>query len=321
MQYRRLGNCGLMVSQLGLGTNTFGLRVDETGSCAIINRALELGVNYIDTANVYGRGSSEGLIGKALKGKRSQVILATKVGKVMGDKPYERGASRHHILSEVEASLRRLQTDYIDLYKIHEPAPETPIEETLRALDDLVRAGKVRYLGTSNFAAWQLCDALWTARMLNLNTLVTEQSRYNLLDRKIEAELVPFCRAHNIGIIPWGPLAGGFLTGKYRKGEQVSREWRLDDKARVRGKAFYGNLFSESNWEKLARLDVFARQRGHTIEELAIGWLLAKPWVATVIIGASGTEQVATNVAAGAWKLSVEEVSEVDSLTEDNKYL
>ena len=157
--------------------------------------------------------------------------------------------------------------------------------------------------------------------MHNLNTLVTEQSRYNLLDREIEAELVPFCRAHNIGLIPWGPLAGGFLTGKYRKGEQVSPEWRLDDKARVRGKAFYGNLFSESNWEKLARLDVFARQRGHTIEELAIGWLLAKPWVATVIIGASGTEQVATNVAASGWKLSVEEVSEVDSLTEDNKYL
>ncbi len=315
MEYRKLGSCGLNVSEIGLGTNTFSLRVDEAGSFAIVNRALELGVNYIDTADVYGRGGSEELIGKALKGKRSQVILATKVGKAMGNKPNERGASRYYILAEVEASLRRLQTDYIDLYQIHEPDPETPIEETLRALDELVRAGKVRYLGTSNFAAWQLCDALWTARMHNLNTLVTEQSRYNLLDRKIEAELVPFCRAHNIGIIPWGPLAGGFLTGKYRKGEKISPEWRLDDKARVRGKSFYGNLFSESNWDKLASLDVFARRRGHTMGELAIAWLLAKPWIATVITGAHEAEQVAANVAASGWKLSAEEVSEVDSLS------
>jgi aryl-alcohol dehydrogenase-like predicted oxidoreductase len=319
MEYRQLGNCGLKVSAIGLGTNTFSLKVDEAGSLAIINRALELGVNYIDTADVYGRGGSETLLGKALKGRRSQFVVATKFGKVMGDKPNQRGASRYYIQAEVEASLRRLQTDYIDLYQIHEPDPETPIEETLRALDDLVRAGKVRYLGTSNFSAWQLCDAVWTARMYNLNTLVTEQSRYNLLDRQIEAELVPFCRAHKIGIIPWGPLAGGFLTGKYRKGEKVSSEWRLDDQARVRGKAFYGSLFSESNWEKLAGLDAFARKRGHTIGELAIAWLLAKPWVATVITGARQAEQVSANAAAGEWKLSAEEVGEVDRLSEANR--
>jgi len=319
MEYRKLGNCGLKVSEIGLGANTFGLRVDEASCFTIVNHALELGINYIDTANVYGKGDSEELLGKALKGKRSQVILATKFGKVMGNKPNERGASRYCIMGEVEASLRRLQTDYIDLYQIHEPDPATPLEETLRALDDLVRAGKVRYLGTSNFAAWQLCDALWTARMHNLNTLVTEQSRYNLLDRNIEKELVPFCRAHNIGIIPWGPLAGGFLTGKYRKGEKISTEWRLDDKAKVRGKAFYGNLFSESNWDKLSSLDEFARRRGHTIGELAIAWLLAKPWVATVIIGAREAEQVAANVAASGWKLSAEEVSEVDNLSGGNE--
>lgn len=310
MKYRKLGNSGLEISEIGLGTNTFRRRIDEQTSIAIVNRAIELGVNYIDTADTYDRGGSEEFVGKAVKGKRSQVILATKFGKTMGDGPNERGASRYYIMRELEASLKRLQTDYIDLYQIHEPDPDTPIEETLRALDDLIRAGKVRYIGTSNFAAWQLCEALWTSRAHNLNTCVTEQSLYNLLDRRIEQELVPFCQAHNIGIIPWGPLAGGFLTGKYRKGEKPSSEWRLAEGARI-----YGNLFSESNWNKLSTLDNFATQRGHTLGELAIAWLLAKPWVATVISGAREVEQVSANVAAGKWKLTHEEMAEVDSLS------
>ncbi len=310
MEYRKLGNSGLMVSAIGLGTNTFRRRIDERTSVAIVHRAVELGVNYIDTADTYDLGGAEEFIGKALRGKRSQVILATKFGKPMGSGPNESGSSRYYIMKEVEASLRRLQTDHLDLYQIHEPDPQTPIEETLRALDDLVRAGKVRYIGTSNFAAWQLCEALWTARVKGLNTLITEQSRYNLLDRAIEQELVPLCQAHNIGIIPWGPLAGGFLTGKYRRGEKPLPEWRLAEGARI-----YGNLFSEVNWQKLAKLDAFATQRGHTLGELAIAWLLAKPWVATVITGAREVEQVAANVAAGAWKLTGEEAAEVDALS------
>jgi len=314
MEYRKLGNSGLKVSEIGLGTNTFRKRIDEPTSLAIVNRAIELGITYIDTADTYDRGGSEEFIGKAIRGKRSQVIIATKFGKSMGDGPNESGCSRYYIMRQVEASLKRLQTDYIDLYQIHEPDPLTPIEETLRALDDLVRSGKIRYIGTSNFAAWQLCEAVWTAKLHNLNTVVTEQSRYNLLDRKIEEELLPFCQGHNIGIIPWGPLAGGFLTGKYRKGEKASTEWRLADGGRIRGKLIYGNLFSESNWEKLGRLYDFADKRGHTLGELAIAWLLAKPWIAAVITGAREVEQVSANVAASKWKLSAEEVLEIDSL-------
>jgi aryl-alcohol dehydrogenase-like predicted oxidoreductase len=311
MEYRKLGRAGLKVSAIGLGTNTFRRRIDEKTSLAIVHRALELGVNYIDTADTYDLGGSEDFVGKALKGKRLDVIIATKFGKPMGKAPNQRGGSRGYIMREVEASLRRLQTEYIDLYQIHEPDPDTPMEETLRALDDLIRSGKVRYCGTSNFAAWQLCEALWTSRFHNLNGAVTEQSRYNLLDRAIEKELVPLCLAYGVGIIPWGPLAGGFLTGKYRKEEEPSPEWRLAEGARI-----YGNLFTPSNWDRLSALEAFAGERGHTLGELAIAWLLAKPWIVTVIAGAREVEQVATNVASGSWKLSPEEVAAVDVLSE-----
>ncbi len=310
MEYRRLGNAGLKISMIGLGTNTFGKRVDEATASAIVNLAMDRGVNYIDTANTYDRGMSETFIGKAIKGKRPRVIIATKFGKPMGSGANERGGSRYYLMQEVEESLKRLQTDYIDLYQFHEPDPDTPIEETLRAMDDLVKSGKIRYIGTSNFAAWQLCEALWTTKVNNLNTIVTEQSRYNLLDRRIEEELVPFCLAHNIGIIPWGPLAGGFLTGKYRRGEEPSPEWRL-----AQGSKIYGNLFSAHNWDKLAKLDDFAALRGHTLGELAIAWLLAKPWIATIIAGAREVEQVTANIAAGDWRLTPDECSEVDALS------
>ena len=311
MEYRKLGNAGLKISAIGLGTNTFGKRVDEATAAAIVDRAIDLGINYIDTANTYDRGTSEMFIGRAIKDKRSRVIIATKFGKPMGNGPNDRGGSRHYIMQEVEASLKRLKTDYIDLYQFHEPDPDTSIEETLRAMDDLVRSGKIRYMGTSNFAAWQLCEAHWTTRMNNLNTIITEQSRYNLLDRKIEAELVPLCRSYNIGIIPWGPLAGGFLTGKYHRGNKVSPEWRL-----AQGTKLYGNLFSDANWDKLAKLDDFATQRGHTMGELAIAWLLAKPWIATVIAGAREPDQVMVNAAACAWKLTHEECAEVDRISD-----
>ncbi len=310
MEYRKLGNSGLKVSEIGLGSNTFSWIIDERTSADIINRAIDLGVNYIDTADLYNRGGSEDFIGKAIKGKRYQLIVATKFGRKMGEGPNDRGGSRYYIMRAVEASLKRLQTDYIDLYQMHEPDPGTPIEETLHALDDLVKTGKVRYIGTSNFSAWQICEALGISRMYNLNSFITEQPLYNLLNRKIEAELVPFAISHNIGIIPWGPLAGGFLTGKYRKGEKIPSDYRL-----ASGIPIYGKLFTDSNWDMLAKLEKFATERGHSAGELAIAWLLAKPWVATVIAGARKIDQVPANVAASEWKLTAQEVAQIDAIT------
>ena len=193
---------------------------------------------------------------------------------------------------------------------MHLPDPETPIEETLRALDDLVGAGKVRYFGCSNFAGWQLCEALWTSRVNNLQSFVTVQPRYSLLDRRIERELVPCCQAYGVGVIPYSPLAGGFLTGKYRKGEELPADGRLSGPNPA-----FGRIFSDANWDKLAKFEAFAAERGHTVSELAIAWLLAKPWISTVIAGARKSEQVSANVAAGEWKLTAEEVAEVDSIS------
>jgi len=310
MDYRKLGSSGLKVSAVGLGGNNFGWWADEPTSAAVVNQALEMGVNFIDTADVYDRGHSEEFVGKAVKGRRAEVIIATKFASPMGDGPNQRGGSRYWIVKAVEASLRRLQTDYIDLYQMHRPDPATPIEETLRALDDLVRAGKVRYIGCSNFAAWQLAEALWTSRVNRLHSFVTVQPRYNILDRQIEAELVPCCQAYGIGVIPWAPLAGGFLTGKYRQGEKSPADGRLS-----RPIPLYASIFTEANWQKLARLETFAAERGHSVGELAIAWLLARSWVSTVIAGARKIEQVSANVGAGAWKLTAEEVAAVDAIS------
>ena len=222
MEYRRLGDSGLLVSGVGLGTNNFAGRLHDEAARAVLNEALELGVTFIDTADIYGRGSEEGLgasenqLGRLLAGRRQNVILATKFGHPMSESVYERGASRGWIVRAVEASLRRLRTDYIDLYQIHVPDPQTPIEETLRALDDLVRAGKVRWIGHSNFAAWQMADADWTARTHHLSRPISAQMHYNLLVRDIEAEVIPACRRFGLGVIPYFPLESGFLTGKYR---------------------------------------------------------------------------------------------------------
>jgi aryl-alcohol dehydrogenase-like predicted oxidoreductase len=307
MEYRKLGNSGLKVSEVGLGGNNFGWWADEQTSNTVVNHAIDMGINFIDTADVYDRGHSEEFVGKAVKSKRSQVIIATKFGAPMGDGPNERGGSRYYIMKAVDASLKRLQTDYIDLYQIHFPDPTTPIEETLRALEDLVRAGKVRYIGCSNFAAWQLCEALWTSRANNLQSFVTVQPRYNLFDRRIEIELVPCCQAYGIGVIPYSPLAGGLLTGKYRQGEEPP-EGRLSGQMPQST-----GIFSEANWNKLAKWEAFATEHGHTMGELAIAWLLSKPWLSTVIAGARKIEQVSANVAAAEWKLTAEEVAEVEA--------
>jgi len=309
MEYRRLGNSGLKVSEVGLGGNNFGWWADEQTSNTVVNHAIDIGINFIDTADVYDRGHSEEFVGKAIKSKRSQVIIATKFGAPMGDGSNERGGSRYYIMKAVDASLKRLQTDYIDLYQIHFPDPTTPIEETLRALEDLVRAGKMRYIGCSNFAAWQLCEALWTSRANNLQSFVTVQPRYNLFDRRIETELVPCCQAYGIGVIPYSPLAGGLLTGKYRQGEEPP-EGRLSGQMPQST-----GLFSEANWNKLAKWEAFATEHGHTMGELAIAWLLAKPWLSTVIAGARKIEQVSANVAAAEWKLTTEEVAEVEAIS------
>ena len=310
MKYRNLGNTGLKVSAVGLGTNSFGKEADEPTSIHVVNRALDSGVNFIDTSDSYQKGRSEEYVGKAMHSRRSQTVIATKFSSPMGDGPNERGGSRSYMIKAVEASLRRLQTDYIDFYQLHWPDPSTRIEETLRALDDLVRSGKVRYIGCSNFGAWQLSEAMWTSRVNNLHSFATVQTRYNLFSREIEAEVVPCCRTYGVGVIPWAPLAGGFLTGKYRRGEEDRSQGRLASPARI-----YGDLFTENNWNKLGRLQAFAGERGHAVGELAIAWLLAKPVVSTVIAGARNTEQVAANAAGAAWDLTPEEVAEVDTIS------
>jgi aryl-alcohol dehydrogenase-like predicted oxidoreductase len=313
MEYRNLGSSGLKVSALGLGGNNFGWWIDEQGSAAVINRALELGINFIDTADMYDKGQSEEYIGRTLKGKRTQVLIATKFAAVMGEGPNDRGGSRWYIMRAVEASLNRLNTDYIDLYQMHYPDPTMPIEETLRALDDLVKAGKVRYIGCSNFVGWQLSEALWTSRFNHLNSFVTVQTKYNLLERQIEQELVPCCKAHGVGVIPWGPLAGGFLTGKYRRGEQPATPAPGARESKV-FLHIYKDVMTDRNWERLAKLDEFAKTRGHKVGELAIAWLFSHPWVSTVIPGATRPEQLDANLAAANWKLTSEEVAQIEQI-------
>lgn len=309
MEYRSLGNSGLKVSAIGLGGNNFGERADEETSLTVINRALEMGINFIDTADMYSKGRSEELIGKAVKGKRSRVIIATKFGHPRTIGTDQKGGSRSYLMKAVEASLRRLNTDYIDLYYFHAPDPQTLVQETLRSLDDLVRAGKVRYIGCSNFAAWQLCEALWTSRLSNLEPFIAIQSRYNLLDRTIEREVVPCCQKYSIGVVPWGPLASGFLTGKYRPSQEIPAGTRLSDPP-----AIYGDIATETNFARLAKFETFARERGHSVGELAISWLLAHPWLGSVIAGAMSAEQLSANIAAADWKLTAEDLVHLNKI-------
>ncbi len=308
MEYRSLGTSGLKVSALGLGTNSFGRRTDEKQSKRVIDQALDLGVNFLDTANMYGPCLSEEIIGKSLKSKRQQVLIATKFGRAMGEGPNDRGASRRHIIEQLEGSLSRLNTDYIDLHQLHIHDPHTPIEETLRALDDSVRNGKVRYIGCSGVTAWQVCEAVWTSKMLNLNAFVSVQPYYNLLKREIERELVPFCRAYGLGIIPYFPLEGGLLTGKYRPGKPAP------EGSRFAGRTESEKRFSKRNFSILAGLERFAEKHGRPVLELALAWLLANPSVSTVIAGATKPEQVVANQRSLDWKLSTEELKEIDHI-------
>jgi aryl-alcohol dehydrogenase-like predicted oxidoreductase len=315
MEYRNLGSSELKVSEIGLGGDTFGHYVDEPGTIAIVNHALELGINFIDTADVYGHGHSEELVGSAVKGKRSRVIIATKFGIALGkgaqpfDTPAGLGA-REYVMKAVDASLKRLNTDYIDLYQFHMPDPVTPIEDTLRAMDDLVRSGKVRYIGCSNFAAWELCEALWVSQAAGISSFISVQPKYNLIDRHIEEELVPCCQAYGISVIPWFPLAAGFLTGKYRRGEPPPAGTRFGSNP-----DFYRRMITDAQYDALDKFQSFARERGHSMTELAIGWLLSHPWLGPVIAGVTGTGQVTANAAAAKWKLTADEMAQLDRVT------
>ena len=307
MEYRRLGRSGLLVSAVGLGTNNFGTRLDEAGTRRVLDQALELGITFVDTADSYGRGASEALIGKLLGPRRKDVVLATKFSSPMGNSPYQRGTSRRWLIEALDASLRRLATDAIDLYQIHFPDPETPIEETLRALDDVVAAGKVRYVGYSNFAAWQIVEGQWTARSEHLVRPISTQNHYNLLRREVEAEVLPAARAHGLGVIPYFPLESGFLTGKYRPG-------KTPQGARLEGSARAGEVLRPANFERLERWEAFASSRGRSLVELAVGWLLSHPEVGSVIAGASSAEQVRANVEAGTWRLEAAEMEMVAAI-------
>jgi aryl-alcohol dehydrogenase-like predicted oxidoreductase len=310
VEYGRLGNSGLLVSKIGLGTNNFGGRLDLAGTRAVIERALDQGITLFDTADIYGRGKSEEFIGEVLGSRRHEVVLATKFGGAMGESPYERGASRNYLMRAVERSLRRLGTDYIDLYQVHFPDPATPIHETLQGLDDLVRSGKVRYVGHSNFAGWQIADAAWTARTEHLVRPISAQHEYNLLSRDIQREVLPAIGAFGLGLLPYFPLASGFLTGKYHR-DALPEGTRLTSPSSRMG----ARILTDANWERLARLTAFAADHGHQLIELAFGWLLAQPAVGSVIAGAMTPEQVDSNVTAGlAWRLSPTQLDSVPAL-------
>jgi len=309
MEYRRIGRSGLKASVIGLGCNNFGLRIDYKASLSVIHKALDLGITFFDTADRYGKGGlSEEFLGKALGKQRVNVILATKFGNPVGDVRPATGASRRHIIQAVEASLKRLHTDWIDLYQIHRPNPETPIEETLEALRDLIQAGKIRYIGCSNFAAWQLVDAQWTAYSRNLTAFISAQNRYSLLDRNLEREIVPAALQHGVGVIPYSPLEDGFLTGKYKRGKQPYKGSRLAAWDAVRKTAL-----TDTNFDKLAVVEKFAIERNRSLVDLALGWLASQPHVATIISGATKPSQIAANVVAGEWRLSSEDLEELDA--------
>jgi aryl-alcohol dehydrogenase-like predicted oxidoreductase len=310
MDYRRLGDSGLKVSEVGLGCNNFGMRIDQAATDAVVNAAIEHGVTFFDTADVYGgQGKSEEMLGNALQGKRHQVVLATKFASPMGPGPDKRGGSRKYVMDAVEASLTRLKTDYIDLYQMHRPDPDTPIEETLGALDDLVTQGKVRYIGNSNFTGWQIADADWIARNEHMNRFVSAQNNYSLLERRVEHEVTPACDRFGLGMLPFFPLASGLLTGKYKRGEAPPEGTRL---AAMGARA--AQALNEKNFDKLEALSSWAEERGHDMLDLAFAWLLGHPVVSSVIAGATKPEQVAANAATAAWKLTPQEVEEVTKL-------
>lgn len=317
MKLRNLGNSGLLVSEIGLGCNNFGGMIqglDLDRSRAVIDAAIDRGITLYDTADSYGTdGGSEKVLGEVLGNRRQNIVLATKFASPMNREKSSRfDGSRRHIMQAVEESLRRLKTDYIDLYQYHFPDPHTPREETLRALDDLVRQGKVRYIGVSNMPAWQLVDANWIARTNGLPAFLSTQAEYNLLSRDVEQTLFPALVEIGMNFLPYFPLASGLLTGKYRKDEDVPEGTRMS-------LPWFGEGLTDERMEKVEKLIIFAESRGHTLLELAFAWLLAQPLVASVIAGATTPDQVRANAATPEWKLTKNDLAEIDALQLNKK--
>jgi aryl-alcohol dehydrogenase-like predicted oxidoreductase len=310
MEFRRLGNSGLVVSVVGLGTNNLGMRLDDAASREVVHAALDEGITLFDTSDSYG--ASEERLGRFLEGRRDDAVLATKFGSDVRRLGLDNGedwgarGSRRYVRRAVESSLQRLRTDWIDLYQLHRPDPLTPIDETLAALSDLVREGKVRYVGSSNFTGWQVADAEWTARTRGFERFVSAQNEYNWLERGVEADLVPALERYRIGLLPYFPLANGLLTGKYRRAQPPPAGSRLHGRpAELTGAAF----------DVVERLERFAAARDTSLLDVAIGGLAGKPTVASIIAGATSRAQVAANVAAGAWRPALDDLAELDEIT------
>ena len=315
MEIRHLGNSGLRVSTIGLGCNNFGgrLRLEETR--AVLHKAFDLGITLFDTSDTYGAtgggqtGDSETQMGQVIGPMRQQIVLATKFGNPMVPDGTKQGGSRRYIMNAVEDSLRRLRTDYIDLYQIHATDPATPMEETLRALDDLIRQGKVRYIGCSNHTAWRVVEAAWVARTCSLNRFISAQDEYSLVHRAPEEELMPALRQYGMGLLPYFPLASGLLTGKYKRNVTLPAGTRLANTQRLADR-----YLTERNWAIAEKLEDFATAHGHTLLELAFSWLLAQSPVASVIAGATKPEQLESNVKAGGWALSADELQKIRNI-------
>ena len=311
MEYRNLGSSGLRVSLVGLGCNNFGMRLDLEQTRAVVDRAFDLGITFFDTADMYGgRGGSETQLGKILGHRRKDIVLASKFGMAMSDDGTKIGASRRYIMSAVEDSLRRLKTDWIDLYQLHQPDPLTPLDETMQALDDLVTQGKIRYIGCSNLPSWQVVESQWISKSMRLNRFVSCQDEYNILNRNVEAELIPAMQKYGCGLLPYFPLASGLLTGKYKRTE-------MPEGARLTDMPTFANriYLTDENFDIVDNLNKFANKTGHSILELAFGWMASRPTTASIIAGATKPEQIDANVAAVNWVLSQSEIDEVDKIS------
>ena len=311
MEYRNLGSSGLRVSLVGLGCNNFGMRLDLEQTRAVVDRAFDLGITLFDTADMYGgRGGSETQLGKILGHRRKDIVLASKFGMAMSDDGTKIGASRRYIMSAVEDSLRRLKTDWIDLYQLHQPDPLTPLDETMQALDDLVTQGKIRYIGCSNLPSWQVVESQWISKSMGLNRFVSCQDEYNILNRDVEAELIPAMQKYGCGLLPYFPLASGLLTGKYKR-------TKMPEGARLTDMPTFANriYLTDENFDIVDNLHKFANKTGHSILELAFGWMASRPTTASIIAGATKPEQIDANVAAVNWVLSQSEIDEVDKIS------
>ena len=311
MEYRNLGSSGLRVSLVGLGCNNFGMRLDLEETRAVVDRAFDRGITLFDTADMYGgRGGSETQLGKILGHRRKEIVLASKFGMAMSDDGTKIGASRRYIMSAVEDSLKRLKTDWIDLYQLHQPDPLTPLDETMRALDDLVTQGKVRYIGCSNLPSWQVVESQWLSKSMGLSRFVSCQDEYNILNRNIEEELIPAMQKYGCGLLPYFPLASGLLTGKYKQTAMPAGA-RLTDMPTFANRIY----LTDENFEIVDKLNAFAKKAGHSILELAFGWMASRPTTASIIAGATRPEQIDANVEAIGWVMSQSEIDEVDKIS------